>query len=167
MADKPPSATNLDMFTMVVLRRRIEAIIREMTNALFRSGRSGVLNTAMDFSSSLTDVREVIDICRANIRVPDQFYGDYLATLSAVRTGEQRLVEFCDKYGPDVVKAFLDDFQQYAERMTVEAIRKLPAGTVRREMHYDSEIAEYPDGIPIRASLTIDPQAGKITIDLT
>ena len=34
-------------------------------------------------------------------------------------------------------------------------------------MRYDSEIAEYPDGIPIRASLTIDPQAGKITIDLT
>jgi N-methylhydantoinase B len=280
MADKPPASTNLDMFTMVVLRRRVEAIIREMTNALFRSGRSGVLNTAMDFSCSLTDaqfrsisvalglpvhvgaihlipaaivakfgdniapgdcfvnnsgylgnthcadftlcspvfhkgklvffsvarahfgdmgfpspttynprardvyeeglmlpcvriqrgnvdVPEVIDICRANIRVPDQFYGDYLATLSAVRTGEQRLIEFCDKYGPDVVKAFLDDFQQYAERMTVEAIRKLPAGTVKREMRYDSEIAEYPDGIPIRASLTIDPEAGRIVIDLT
>ena len=48
---------NLDMFTMVVLRRRIEAIIREMINALFKSGRSGVLNTAMDFSCSLTDDR--------------------------------------------------------------------------------------------------------------
>src|SRR5690348_15525557 len=50
-------STNLDMFTMVVLRRRIEAIIREMTSALFRSGRSGVLNTAMDFSCSLTDAQ--------------------------------------------------------------------------------------------------------------
>ena len=57
MADKPAASTNLDMFTMVVLRRRIEAIIREMTNALFRSGRSGVLNTAMDFSCSLTDAQ--------------------------------------------------------------------------------------------------------------
>ena len=50
-------SSNLDMFTMVVLRRRIEAIIREMTSALFRSGRSGVLNTAMDFSCSLTDAQ--------------------------------------------------------------------------------------------------------------
>ena len=30
MADKPAASTNLDMFTMVVLRRRIEAIIREI-----------------------------------------------------------------------------------------------------------------------------------------
>jgi N-methylhydantoinase B len=45
----------IDLFTMVVIRRRFEAIIREMINALFKSGRSGVLNTAMDFSCSLTD----------------------------------------------------------------------------------------------------------------
>src|SRR5690606_6367847 len=46
---------DIDLFTMIVLRRRFEAIIREMVNALFKSGRSGVLNTAMDFSCSLTD----------------------------------------------------------------------------------------------------------------
>lgn len=46
-----------DPFLMIVLRRRFEAIIREMTNALFKSGRSGVLNTAMDFSCSLTDAK--------------------------------------------------------------------------------------------------------------
>lgn len=279
MAAEATPKTNLDMFTMVVLRRRIEAIIREMTNALFRSGRSGVLNTAMDFSCSLTDasfrsvsvalglpvhvgavhlipeaistkfgkkvaqgdcfannsgylgnthcadftlcapvfyegqlmfysiarahlgdmgfpqpttynpgardvyeeglmlpcvriqrnyedVPEVIDICRANIRVPDQFYGDYLATLSAVRTGERRLAELCAKYGVDVIKAFLDEFQQYAERMAVDAIRKLPAGTVTREMRYDSEIAEYPDGIPVRATVTVDPKEARVVVDL-
>ena len=47
----------LDAFTMTVLRRRFEAIIREMVNALFKSGRSGVLNTAMDFSCNLTDAK--------------------------------------------------------------------------------------------------------------
>src|SRR5690606_7347453 len=46
-----------DQFLMLVLRRRFEAIIREMVNALFKSGRSGVLNTAMDFSCSLTDAK--------------------------------------------------------------------------------------------------------------
>ncbi|MGE0007575.1 MAG: hydantoinase B/oxoprolinase family protein [Parvibaculaceae bacterium] len=270
----------VDLFTMIVIRRRFEAIIREMINALFKSGRSGVLNTAMDFSCSLTDHRfrsislaqglpvhvgaidlipkavaakfgedirpgdcfvnnsgylgnthcadftvcapvffegrivfyviarahlgdmgfptpttyspraadvyeeglilpcvriqkdyadvpEVIDICRANIRVPDQFYGDYLAVLAAVRTGENRLVELCGKYGSPKVEAFLEEFQKYAERMAVDAIRKLPAGTVRKEMLYDSEYDGLPDGIPIRATLAVDPGEAAITVDLT
>ena len=273
-------APPIDLFTMVVIRRRFEAIIREMINALFKSGRSGVLNTAMDFSCSLTDhqfrsislaqglpvhvgaidlipkavaakfgkdirpgdcfvnnsgylgnthcadftvcapvffegrvvfyviarahlgdmgfptpttysptakdvyeeglilpcvriqkdyadVPEVIDICRANIRVPDQFYGDYLAVLAAVRTGENRLVELCGKYGSFKIEAFLEEFQKYAERMAVDAIRKLPAGAVSKEMLYDSEYKGLPDGIPIRATLTVDPEDATVTVDLT
>ena len=265
---------------MVVLRRRFEAIIGEMINALFKSGRSGVLNTAMDFSCSLTDanfqsislaqglpvhvgavdlipravvrkfgadihpgdcfvnnsgylgnthcadftvcapvfvdgsiafyviarahlgdmgfptpttygprsrdvyeeglmlpcvriqkgykdVPEVIDICRANIRVPDQFYGDYLAVLSAVRTGESRLKSLCAKYGADVVKTFVDEFQNYAERMARTAISELPKGRVSKEMLYDSETELYPNGIPIRATIEVDPDEELITVDLT
>lgn len=269
----------IDLFTMVVLRRRFEAIIREMINALFKSGRSGVLNTAMDFSCSLTDssfqsislalgipvhvgaidlipravaekfgstmrpgdcfvnnsgylgnthcadftvcapvfvgdeivfyviarahlgdmgfpspttyspgardvyeeglilpcvriqreykdVDEVLDICRANIRVPDQFFGDYLAVLAAVRTGEARLVELCRRYGLGMVRAFIAEFQDYAERMADQAIRKLPKGSVTKEIFYDSEVQELPDGIPVRATLTVDPGEGIITVDL-
>lgn len=265
---------------MVVLRRRFEAIIREMINALFKSGRSGVLNTAMDFSCSVTDHRfqsislalglpvhvgaidlipravaekfgddirpgdcfvnnsaymgnthcadftlcapvfvdgkiafytiarahlgdmgfptpttyapksadvyeeglmlpcvriqddyqdvpQVIDICRANIRVPDQFYGDYLAVMSAVRTGETRLKELSDKYGIGTLDAFLNSFQDYAERMATDAIAKLPKGRVKGEMLYDSETELYPDGIPVRAEIDVDPQQGYITVDLT
>ena len=269
-----------DPFTRVVLRRRFEAIIREMVNALFKSGRSGVLNTAMDFSCSLTDadfqsvsvalglpvhvgaielipmaverkfgddirpgdcfvnnsayhgnthcgdftlcapvfldgelafytmarahlgdigfptpttygpdakdifqeglilpcvriqqgfvdVPEVIDICCSNIRSPNQFYGDYLACLAAVRTGEKRLVELCKKYGRDTVLCFLKEYQDYAEMMCVDAIRKIPAGTVSRTSFYDSPLPEYPDGIPVSAEMIVDPEAGEILIDLT
>jgi len=270
----------IDLFTMVVLRRRFEAIIREMVYALFRSGRSGVLNTAMDFSCSLTDadfqsvsvalglpvhvgaidlipravaakfggdirpgdcfvnnsayhgnthcgdftlcapvfldgelafytmarahlgdigfptpttygpgskdvyqeglilpcvriqrdngdIAEVIDICRGNIRAPEQFYGDYLACLAAVRTGEKRLKELCAKYGRDVVLTFLKKYQDYAETMCIDAIRKLPAGRVSKTIFYDSPLDTYPDGIPITADMTIDPEAAEIHIDLT
>ena len=270
----------LDLFTMIILKRRFEAIITEMVNALFRSGRSGVLNTAMDFSCSITDnkfqsisvelglpvhvasihlipqvvvdkfgetirpgdcfannsgylgnthcadftlcapvfykdeivfftigrahvadmgfpapttyspkakdvyeeglllpcvriqqnnedVMEVIDICKANIRSPEQFYGDYLGILAAVRTGERRICELCDEHGVDVIKTFLDDYQDYAERMAIEAIRKLPGGSVEKEIRYDSELASFPDGIPIRAKLTVDPDDAYILLDLT
>jgi N-methylhydantoinase B len=270
----------VDNFLAIVLRRRFEAIIRDMVNALFKSGRSGVLNTAMDFSCSLTgskfqsvstaaglpvhtgaidliprvaanrygddmkpgdcfanndgylgnthcadftlcvpvffggkirfytmarahfadmgfpkpttyaadaydrfqeglqlpcvrvqrdykDVREVIDICKANIRNPDVFYGDYVACIAAVRTGERRLVELCEKYGADLVEEFLDQFQDYAENMAAAAIAKLPKGRVSGTAYYDSDLPEYPEGIPVKASIDIDPEAGVIEIDLT
>jgi N-methylhydantoinase B len=49
---EPPT---VDPFTMVILRRRFEAVSQEMVNALYRSGRSGIINTAKDFSCSVTD----------------------------------------------------------------------------------------------------------------
>lgn len=269
----------IDMFTMIVLRRQMEAVISDMVNALFRTGRSGVLNTAMDFSCSITDsrlrsvstalglpvhvgaihlipkavlekfgddihpgdcfvnnsayhgnthcgdftlcapvffdgeivfysvarahlgdmgfptpttygplsrdlyeeglllpcvriqragqdVQEVIDICRANIRVPDQFYGDYLATLAAVRTGERRIQEICKQYGLPLVRQFLEQFQDYASLMAIDAIRQLPKGKIEDEYYHDSEGGVYPDGIPIRATLEVDPDQALITIDL-
>ncbi len=276
----PRADERIDRFTMTVLRRRFEAIIREMVNALFKSGRSGVLNTAMDFSCSLTDAKfqsvsvalgvpvhvgaidlipravaakfaddinpgdcfvnnsgylgnthcadftlcapvfyrerlvfyaiarahfadmgfptpttysptaadvyaeglmlpcvriqrgyedepAVLDICRANIRAPDQFSGDYLACLAAVRTGERRLTELCDKYGEEVLAAFLDEFQDYAERMAADAIKKLPSATVRSTILYDSETPLHPDGIPVTAELTVDAENARVTLDLT
>src|SRR5262245_57253274 len=47
----------IENFLMIVLRRRFEAIIREMVNALLMSGRSCVLNTSVDFPCSLTDAK--------------------------------------------------------------------------------------------------------------
>lgn len=270
----------IDPFLRVVLRRRFEAIIREMVNALFKSGRSGVINTAMDFSCSLTDAKlqsisvahglpvhvgaidlipravidkfgddqrpgdcfannsayhgnthcadftlcapvffdgkiafytiarahlgdmgfptpttygpnsvdvyqeglmlpcvriqrdycddkDLLDICKANIRIPEQFYGDYLACLAAVRTGEKRLQELCAKYGREKLQAFIDEFQFYAEAMCAAEIAKLPKGKIIKAAKYDSEIDSYPDGIPLSASLTVDPDAGTLEFDLT
>lgn len=265
---------------MIVLRRRLEAVIHEMINALARSGRSGVINTALDFSCSITDYKlqsistalglsvhvgaihlipkaivekfgtniregdcfannsgyhgnthcgdltlcspvfydgelvffsiarahlgdmgfptpttyaplakdcfeegltipcirnqqnfqdlpDVIDLFKANVRASDQFYGDYLATLAAVRTGERRIKELCAKYGAATIKSFLDQYQTYAEAMAIAAIRKLPKAHIRKETFHDSQTPLYPGGIPVRATLEIDPEAAMVTIDLS
>ena len=44
---------SLDQVLIAVLANRFEAIVREMTNTLFRTGRSSVLNMARDFSCSI------------------------------------------------------------------------------------------------------------------
>ncbi|MHB8531233.1 MAG: hydantoinase B/oxoprolinase family protein [Solirubrobacteraceae bacterium] len=47
------SQRGFDPTLMAVLAHRFEAIVREMTNTLFRTGRSSILNMARDFSCSI------------------------------------------------------------------------------------------------------------------
>jgi N-methylhydantoinase B len=47
------STTKIDGLQMAVLRARFETVVRAMTNALLRAGRSGVINIARDFSCSI------------------------------------------------------------------------------------------------------------------
>jgi len=79
------------------------------------------------------DIKDIIRMCRQRIRVPDQWYGDYLAQIGAVRIGERRLIELCDKYGVDTIKAFIEQWQDYGERRMIEAISVLPRGTWKGE----------------------------------
>ena len=72
------------------------------------------------------DIDDIIRMCRRRIRVPDQWYGDYLAMLGAARIGERRLKELCRKYGAKTIKAFIADWFDYSERRAIESIRKLP-----------------------------------------
>jgi len=114
------------------------------------------------------DVQEVIDICMANIRSPEVFYGDYLAMISSLRVGEARMRALCEKYGVDTFLAFADEFGRYGERMAREAIARLPSGTVHKELLYDPlpELG-YPEGFPVRASVTVDAAGERIAVDLT
>ena len=51
--------------------------------------------------------------------------------------------------------------------MAAAALRALPKGRVSGEQRHDSETPLHPDGIPVRATLEVDPDAGRIRIDLT
>ena len=53
------------------------------------------------------DRNDIIRMCRKRIRVPEIWYGDYLAMLAAARVGERRIQQFCEKFGLDTVKTFV------------------------------------------------------------
>ncbi len=63
-----------------------------------------------------SDVDDIIRMCRARIRVPDVWYGDYLAAIGAVRVGERRLKELVDKYGIETLREFIAEWLDYSER---------------------------------------------------
>ena len=272
------ASERIEPFLVTILARRFEAITRDMTNTLLRTGRSGVLAVARDFSSSILtgdsrqlmveeglplhlvtsefipkavldffddiapgdcfmnncpytgnthhadvtvsvpvfyrgellfwtmsrahqadigapipttylpyakdiyeeglhfpcvrvqrnykDLADIIRMCRMKIRVPEQWYGDYLAQIGAVRIGERRILELCGKYGAQMLKAFVEQWMDYGERRAVEEIGKLPRVTLEGETRHDP-LSFAPDGIPVKVKVAIDPDEGYITVDLT
>jgi len=112
------------------------------------------------------DNEDIIRMCRRRIRVPDQWYGDYLSQLGAARIGERRLKTFVEKYGMARVRQFIVDWFDYAERRAVHAIGKLPQGTLINTGTHDPVAPFLPDGVDITVKVEIDPEAGRITVDL-
>jgi len=96
-------------------------------------------------------------MCRARIRVPDQWYGDFLAGLGAARIGERRLKEFCGKYGKETVKNFIAAWFQYSEQRMILGIRKLPKGRLIQHGQSDPIEGILPDGLRIKATIDVDP----------
>lgn len=73
----------------------------------------------------------------ARIRVPEVWYGDYLAAVGATRIGERRLVELVRRYCVGLVKHFVDAWLEYSERPMVHAIGRLPSGSFEGSGHHD------------------------------
>lgn len=268
----------MDPTLMAVLAHRFEAIVREMTNTLFRTGRSSILNMARDFSCSIItaddqlfaaaeglqvhvlgaglqtssmkrlhpdlregdaflhndpmlgnthtadhtilvpvfvdgehiftasakahqadcgnaepstyvtyvedvyaegglifpcvkvqqgyrDVDDVIRMCRRRIRVPEVWYGDYLASVGAARIGERRLQEVITRYGTDTIREFVGEWLDYSERCMEQAIRKLPARQLHARSHHDP-IPGLPDGVEVNVTIDVDPEQGRVNFDL-
>ena len=271
-------AAGTDQVLLAVLANRFDAIVREMTNTLFRTGRSAVLNTAKDFSCSIVtaddelfasveglqvhvfgaglqtewirrlhpdvaegdaflhndpytgnthtadhtllvpvfvdgehlftacakahqadcgnsqpstympfardlyeegglnfpcvrvqrdyqDVEDIIRMCRLRIRVPEVWYGDYLAALGATRVGERRLKELVAKYGIDTIRAFVREWLDYSERRMVHALRQLPGARLTGEGTHDP-LPGLPDGVPVNVAVDVDPEQAVIEVDL-
>jgi N-methylhydantoinase B len=110
---------------------------------------------------------DVIRMCRARIRVPDQWYGDALAALGSARIAERRLKELCTKYGKATIKTFIRDWFDYSETRMAESIRKLPKARIENVGWSDPLEGILPDGLTLKVIVDIDPKAGKMDVDLT
>ncbi len=271
-------AERMDPTLLAVLAHRFEAIVREMTNTLFRTGRSSILNMARDFSCSIitaddqlfaaaeglqvhvlgaglqtasmrklhpdlregdaflhndpmlgnthaadhtilvpvfvdgehvfttsakahqadcgnsepstymayaedvyaegalifpcakvqrdyTDVEDVIRLCRRRIRVPEVWYGDYLAAIGAARIGERRVKEAVERYGIETIKEFVGEWLDYSERCMEQAIRKLPARRLEQSSRHDP-IPGLAEGVEVKVTAEVDPERGRVSFDL-
>jgi N-methylhydantoinase B len=110
---------------------------------------------------------DFIRMCRMRIRVPDQWWGDYLAMMGAARIGEREMLALAAEVGWDTLEAFIEQWFDYSEKRMVAAIGQIPAGTATRQSTHDAIPGTPADGITVTSTVTIDPAGGRITVDLT
>ena len=108
--------------------------------------------------------RDVFDLLLANVRTPEEREGDLEAQLAANETGRRRLLEIVARYGADDTLRYTEELKAYAERMTREAIRRIPEGCYRFEDYLDD------DGVtaePIRIAVAVTVKGGQAVVDFT
>lgn len=111
------------------------------------------------------DRADVLRLAQYRIRVPELWHGDFLALLGAARIGERQLLEMLDELGPETLASYEAQWFDYSERRMAAAIADMPAGRMVRESRHDP-IPGLPDGVTVRVAVEVDPDAGRIEVDL-
>ena len=112
------------------------------------------------------NLSDVLRIGTSNIRVPENWYGDFAAAVGSTRIAERRLVSLTEKYGAESMEQFVEEWLEYGSRRMVEEIKTLPEGTYENETTLDP-LPFAPEGITVKINLTIDCEAGEMVVDLT
>jgi len=103
--------------------------------------------------------RLVLDILKANVRVPDRVLGDIDAMLAAMHVCDVRLTEFLDDYGLDDLRAIAESIYRVSRGAALQEIRSIPPGTYFGEVEADG----WDTTIRIKASVVVS--ADGITVD--
>ena len=75
----------------------------------------------------------VKNLIMANVRLPEERWGDFLACIGACRTGERRILEMVERYGKDQFLSAVQANLDRAERRLRLRINELPDGIYRAE----------------------------------
>jgi N-methylhydantoinase B len=120
---------------------------------------------AVRVQENYRDVEDIVRMCQLRIRVPEQWWGDYLAEMGAARIGERELMALAQEVGWDTLDAFTDQWFEYSEQRMAAEIARLPAGGMTVSSAHDP-FPGAEEGIEVVVKLAIDPAAGTIEIDL-
>ena len=107
---------------------------------------------------------DVLDLIRANVRLPTMSLGDLNAGLAAVRIADARLHEIVAKYGAPSVRATFSHILESSERLSRAAVAALPDGVYQAEDWIDGD-GNSDERIPVRVEVRIEGE--QITFDFT
>lgn len=108
---------------------------------------------------------DVHDLLLANVRLPQQLWGDLQAQIASAVTAERRIVETASKYGLDTLLASFRLAQDYSRRRFLRALESVPNSTVRtREIFMENDGF---GGGPYEVEVAITKTATGLVVDYT
>ena len=106
----------------------------------------------------------LVRVMLANVRVPDQNWGDLKALVAAVNTGERRVLDLVRRFGVQTVTDGFADLLDYAEAQARAVLASLPDGEYRFVEYCDEDGV---DGDPLRLCLALRIEGDGATLDFT
>ena len=87
---------------------------------------------AVQVQRDYENIDDIVRMCQLRIRVPDQWWGDYLAMVGAARIGERELTVLAEDVGWDRLDAFAAQFFDYSEaRRGSRSMSRSPSTRIR------------------------------------
>jgi N-methylhydantoinase A len=135
-------------------------------NAVDVYNEGALIFPAVKVQEDYRHIDDIVRMCRLRIRVPEQWWGDYLALLGAARIGERELLALGAEVGWDALHEHVRRWMDYAERRMAAALARLPSGRRTRVSIHDPFPGTPADGVPIKVTVAVDAEAGRIEVDL-
>lgn len=108
--------------------------------------REGVVNEA------------IIDIIRANVRLPLMSIGDLNAGVAAVRVADQRVREVVERYGLAHTLTTFHSILEHGESLARKALATIPAGVYEMNDVIDGDgVSDEP--LPVQVRITVTPES--------
>ena len=109
--------------------------------------------------------RDLVDIIRMNVRIPELAMGDLRAQITALKTGERRFLELLERYGRGPVLEAIRDIMRHSEQAARSRTRSIPPGVYEAESFMDDDGIEIGKRVPIRVKVHV--KGDEMTIDLS
>ena len=98
----------------------------------------------------------LIDLIRANVRLPEMTLGDLYAGVAALHTGERGLLGICEKYGFAALRETMTIMLNRAEKVARKKLAQFPPGEYQAEMWIDDD-GLTDDPLHVQVKVTITP----------
>lgn len=108
--------------------------------------------------------KDVERLIYANCRIPHLNRGDVNAMVAACNTGEKRVLEMLEKFGPEAVEDSMHDLLEQGEIRARRVIQKLPDGEYPFADYLDDDMVS---DVPIRLALTLKVSNDEFILDFS
>ncbi len=96
----------------------------------------------------------ILDILRANVRLPQMALGDLHAGMAAVKIGERGVQDLCRRYGTGALESATASLLAQGEQLSRAEIARIPDGVYEAQDVIDGDGLS-DDAIPIRVKVTV------------